>query len=380
MRILELLMAPMIGGAETLVAGLAREWRQLGHEVNIATLGAATSTDQQEAFVALFGRAPLVAREIAGPLMGRSKKFGRLAGLWKILHDGRYDVLHTHSFIPNQYGRLAALTTPKRPVIVQTLHSAAGVEAELGGTVNRRLETLLLQWTDAVVAVAESDQSDYQAMFPIATEKTFFIPNGLSREMYTKSTQASVPSKFISVSRLNTVKGISTLLEGFTLWSQNAGWPVKLLVVGPWSTEDFRKETLTLWRSLGSPAYIEFLGPRTDIADLLNEADVFVSASRQEAHPIAVIEAICAGLPLVLSDIPAHRDIMMDFGDESVYLFSATEASRLAEELASLTELWPYSAPHGRKIARLARSRYSIRTCAEAYLQVFRSSAMEARL
>jgi glycosyltransferase involved in cell wall biosynthesis len=77
-----------------------------------------------------------------------------------------------------------------------------------------------------------------------------------------------------------------------------------------------------------------FLGtiPREQVLRELRESDIFVSASTWEAMPISALEAAAASCALVLSDIPAHRNM---FGDVAHY-FPADDAAELAAQINAL--------------------------------------------
>ncbi|HUR98554.1 MAG TPA: glycosyltransferase [Pyrinomonadaceae bacterium] len=59
---------------------------------------------------------------------------------------------------------------------------------------------------------------------------------------------------------------------------------------------------------------VHFLGGRSDVADILSELDLFVFSSRQEGFPVAVSEAMLAGVPLIVSDIEPLREAVRDGG------------------------------------------------------------------
>jgi L-malate glycosyltransferase len=83
---------------------------------------------------------------------------------------------------------------------------------------------------------------------------------------------------------------------------------VRLLVVGD---GDQREELEALATSLGLADVVHFLGRRSDVAAILRDAtDVALSAAREEALPLNVLEAGFFGLPMVVSDIPPHREIV----------------------------------------------------------------------
>lgn len=79
---------------------------------------------------------------------------------------------------------------------------------------------------------------------------------------------------------------------------------------------------------------VHFLGKRFDIPDVLSSLDVFVLSSLREGSPISVIEAMMVGVPAVLSDIPALREISND--GERAALFRTGDADDLAAKLIAL--------------------------------------------
>ncbi|MEP6913258.1 MAG: glycosyltransferase family 4 protein [bacterium] len=79
---------------------------------------------------------------------------------------------------------------------------------------------------------------------------------------------------------------------------------------------------------------VHFLGKRADIPDVLSSLDVFVLSSLREGAPISVIEAMMVGVPAVLSDIPALREISAD--GKFAVLFQTGNKDDLAAKLISL--------------------------------------------
>ncbi len=71
--------------------------------------------------------------------------------------------------------------------------------------------------------------------------------------------------------------------------------------------------------------------------DYLGAVDVFVSASLTEGCPNAVMEAMACGLPVVLSDIPAHREILA-FDQRAGQMFPANDVAALSEILSDMAD------------------------------------------
>jgi glycosyltransferase involved in cell wall biosynthesis len=71
-----------------------------------------------------------------------------------------------------------------------------------------------------------------------------------------------------------------------------------------------QEEARTLVARLGLPDRVRLIGYVDDVWSWMKRADVFVSLSHYEGHPNTVLEAAACGAPLVLSDIPQHREIL----------------------------------------------------------------------
>jgi glycosyltransferase involved in cell wall biosynthesis len=90
---------------------------------------------------------------------------------------------------------------------------------------------------------------------------------------------------------------------------------------------------------------VRLLGRRADVAALLAGADLFLLPSRFEGAPLALLEAMAAGLPVVVSDIGAHRDVVAD-GHTGV-TFAPGDPAALARRVA-------WAAAHPDEMAAMA--------------------------
>lgn len=93
-----------------------------------------------------------------------------------------------------------------------------------------------------------------------------------------------------SLGRLNKAKGMDLLIQAFRAWAPQ---DAVLAILGE------GEELGTLQRLAGADQRVRLLGYRTDVNAALQSMDLFVSASREEAFPLAILEAMRAGLPVV---------------------------------------------------------------------------------
>jgi glycosyltransferase EpsD len=85
---------------------------------------------------------------------------------------------------------------------------------------------------------------------------------------------------------------------------------------------------------LNAADIVRFLGYRQDVDALYRLGDVYVSVSRQEGLPISCVEAMACGLPLVLSKIRGHLDIVTE--GRNGFLVGLDDAGTLTERIITL--------------------------------------------
>lgn len=111
--------------------------------------------------------------------------------------------------------------------------------------------------------------------------------------------------RVLTIGRLVPIKNQSALLRALRVSGCD---DTELLIVGRGALRGQLEEEAA---ALGLGASVRFAGqvPRDEVFRLAADADLFVSTSRGEGMPVAVLEAMASGCPVVLSDIPSHREI-----------------------------------------------------------------------
>jgi glycosyltransferase involved in cell wall biosynthesis len=111
--------------------------------------------------------------------------------------------------------------------------------------------------------------------------------------------------------------------------------------------------------------------PRDEVFARCAEADLFVSPSRGEGLPVAVMEAMASGCPVVLSDIPPHREIAA--GVDFIPLVPVGDALSFAREIDRFRSMEPEQRRAvGVKCRDLARNRFGLERMHAGYEAVYR--------
>jgi glycosyltransferase involved in cell wall biosynthesis len=169
------------------------------------------------------------------------------------------------------------------------------------------------------VANSSGGSEYWEAQLPHS--RRYIIPNGLPVQEIDRI-EAALPQGLersetpivLYVGRMVAHKRQIAFLEELAYVKQHQDVSGVLCGEGPQ-----RSELEALSHKLGLDADIHFTGylPAVSVWALMKKASVFVSLSAYEGHPNTVMESMRCGCPLVLSDIPAHREII----DESSTLF-----------------------------------------------------------
>ncbi len=201
---------------------------------------------------------------------------------------------------------------------------------------HRGLETLrrwVYPWSDVVTANTHGALSDLERFVP--KPKLAYLPNPVRVPVSHERVEYTGPT-FVCVARLVHQKGIDTLLEASArAFDVLPTWRLAILGAGP-----LRQELESMARELGIAGRVDWFGQVDDPFPYLRAAQFFVSTSRFEGSPNALLEAMSCGLPAVVTDAsPGPLELV---GDEEAGLVvsvddvDATTAAirRLATDVA----------------------------------------------
>lgn len=203
----------------------------------------------------------------------------------------RFDVVHTHLFAGDTWGRPAA-GIAQRPVVT-TEHNVNRDE----GRRHRVVKRALARWTDRLVFVSEAARSYAERVEGVRHPRASVIPNGVDLGRFTLAGPGP-GTRVLAVGRDVPQKGFDVLVGALP-----PGVQLRIAGDGP------RRGV----QATGG-ATVEWLGPRDDIPALLAESDVLVVPSRWEGFGLAALEGMAAGVTVIASRVDGLAEVVGDAG------------------------------------------------------------------
>jgi glycosyltransferase involved in cell wall biosynthesis len=228
-----------------------------------------------------------------------ARMFGRLR---RVINEFRPHIVHSHSYVMRYV--LPAAITASRPKLVHTVHNLARREVD---TIGQAIHRIAFRTGATPVVVSDEVAASFRDLYGF--ESSAVIPNGVDTRRFHnphvrtawRSANGFSPDEilFVSLARLDPQKNPLLLTKAFEAIPSG-----QLLLAGEGS----------LRPALEGRDRVHLLGVRRDTVDLLNACDVFVMSSDWEGHPLALMEAMAAGLPVISTEVGGVRGIVGDAG------------------------------------------------------------------
>jgi colanic acid/amylovoran biosynthesis glycosyltransferase len=230
----------------------------------------------------------------------------------RAVRDVAPDVLHVHWIIPQ--GLMALVSARRVPWLVTTL---GGDLYALRAAPLRALKRQVLRRA-AAVTVMNADMRQVVVDLGVPAEKVRVLPMGvaLGRIQQAQLPAERIRGRLVFVGRLVEKKGVEVLLDALQQLPDGLEWSLDVVGDGPLRADLER-------RASGLGDRVTFLGQQSapDLAALLARAEVAVFPSvrarsgDQDGLPVALLEAMAAGTPVVASDLPGLGDAVVGTAD-----------------------------------------------------------------
>ena len=341
--------ATLVGGAEGALATLL-EW--LDPHVAVTLLGV------DERVVAEIAAARPGCATVVLPPVRNKADLRAIAAHLRAFQRLRPEVVHVNLRTPFacQYGIAAALATPRAKVIAVE-HAPMPTEDPL----QRRLRRLMVRRLAAHVSVGDESARMVERMLGLAPGSVRTIYNGVP-DLDVPPVDRPVPGPVIgSIGRLSPEKGLDVLLRALV---DLPG--VTAVLVGDGPERDALKQ---LALELGVDERAIFTGRVPESRVYFPVLDVYVLASHSEGLPLALVEAMLAGRPVVATDVGSVSEAITD--GETGLLVPPDDAPALARAVRSLLDDPARAAALGAAARARAETSFSAQAMARQYEELY---------
>jgi len=375
MRIVQLVNNLDMGGLERLAVDLAYCQLAAGHVPTI---------------YCLVHPGRIAAEAVANGVSVRSfeKPPGpHLSTAWKMAKQMRLDrpdVLHTHNHLVHHYGVIAGKFA-RVPVIVNTRHRAefrfesgpdgSRITTESPDKKSDLIFRATLPWTGSVVMISEATRQFFVRYRGVPKAKTQVILNGANLERF-----LSVPAdpgsvlprvRFGIAARMVAEKDHFTLLRAFGVVAEEIpGAELQIAGDGP-----LREQLVEFTKRLKLQDRVHFLGALPHAAQFLSQLDVFVLSSLNEGLPLALLEAMATGLPVVSTRAGGVDEAAKD--GQNAYLATVGDSNDLAQAMIRMARASDLR-QKGALGQRIVQEQFCIEKTWQGYYELFQALGAKA--
>jgi alpha-1,3-mannosyltransferase len=306
MRILEVARQfyPKIGGIESCVLNLSRRLIARGHYVEVVTLNRDLQNGHR-----LESPGHIDSIEIHRIGYRGSRRYPIAPSWLRFIKD--FDVIHAHAidFFVDSAAIAKRLRLHDKPIVVTThggiFHTQQWIP--LKNFYWRNVLRHSLDVADIVIAVSDRDASLFSPI--VAPDKLITIPNGID-PAFASARAARVRGTVVCVGRVTEAKRVDKILDLLALVARDIK-NLELLIVGP-AEHDVVGALRQKAESLSPLFNPRFLGelPIQQLSTLVASAHLFISAARHEGFGITTVEALSAGIPVLVTHTGIHDQIV----------------------------------------------------------------------
>ncbi len=238
----------------------------------------------------------------------------------------------------------------------------------------RFLNQMTYPFCDKIVSIFSSGVDELEKL-GVPADKIERIPNGKTVKKdapgrrKAKARLGLKETDFVvgAVSRIHPLKNYELAIEALPeLLASDKN--VKLVIVGDSPLGSYKEKLRQLIRTKGLEDNVVFLGGRKDVDDIYPAFDIFVHPSFSEGGPGAVLEAMCAGLPIIASNVGGTKDLL---ADDCGILISPDDRQELADALKRMMNDPELRNEYGRRAKARAEKEFSLETMLDRYEKLF---------
>lgn len=306
-------------GYEIIVASNFEEYKGELEELNVEKLSIP------------FTRSPISLKNI--------KAFFKLN---KYLKENKIDLIHCHTPVGGVAGRILGGWN-KVPRIIYTAHGFHFFDGapKINWMIYYPIEKILSKFTDTLITI---NKEDYERAKTFYAKSVEYVPGvgidiekikniKVDKEQKRKELGLSIEDiVLLSVGELSSRKNHIVTIRALAKIDNKR---IKYIIAGVGPLENYLKEEI---KKLGLEKQVKLLGYRNDIYELNKISDIFLFPSKQEGLPVALMEALVCGIPVICSNIRGNRDLVVE-RKYCIDIYSIEGLQKEIEELVNNKEL-----------------------------------------
>ena len=308
-------------------------FKENGYEVHVATNGDEKIPYCDVKHKISFERSPFKLNNLKA-----------IKDLKKVINEEQFDIIHCHTPMGSVVTRIAAMKARKNGTRV--IYTAHGFHFYKGAPILNwclfyPVEKWLSAYTDTLITINKEDYELAKKKFKKCKDIQYIPGIGVDENKFNVNMDESEKRKFKAslgiqetdfvltcVARLDKNKNQGFLID-VTRELLKKYNNIHLLLVGPDELNgEYQKESEDVKDN------IHFLGFREDIPKILKITNVSLSSSFREGLPVNILEAICAGIPVVATNCRGNRDLITN--GENGYLIEINDKENFAKAIESI--------------------------------------------
>ncbi|MDO8137666.1 MAG: glycosyltransferase family 4 protein [Candidatus Brocadiales bacterium] len=331
-RVLQVITRLIPGGAVEVALNLCSGLKERGFQVELAGATDPKTAETVRKMGIPFHPIPEFRREVS-PLYD----LWAFLRLFRLIKEGGYQIVHTHTSKAGILGRLAARLA-HTPVIVFTPQGS--IFHSTFFSLPKRwffalIERLAALWADKIIAMCQSEVNDYLDHRIAPKEKYIVIHIGINPDRF-RQAQVNVAKKkqelglpedsFVIgiIARLSPEKGHFAALEAFQKVHKEI-LDAFLLIVGDGELKEAIRQRVT---SMGVEDRVVMTGYRRDIPEITHILDISFNPSLWDCSPRSILEAMVCGVPVVATAVGGIPEMITNL--ETGLLVPAGDAEAMA--------------------------------------------------
>lgn len=233
--------------------------------------------------------------------------------VYKLFKSRKFDIIHTHAYSAGTIGRISAFLAGV-PVIISHNQNIY----DYYNKYYRFVEWFLSRVTDGIICVSDEVRKYTHEIQGIDSKRLVTIYNGIDticavhkKDTYDLRNELGIPRDNIvigTIAQFSEKKGLGYLIRSASLLLERKK-DVNFLLVGDGA---IRGELKQLCLNLKMEGKVIFAGERRDIPEILSLIDIFVLPSIREGLPLALLEAMACGRPVIATNVGGVPEVIRD--------------------------------------------------------------------